>query len=42
MKTEIELKITLEVDDWKIKEAKDKIYDFLKELDVISLEMEEK
>lgn len=41
-KEELEVKITIEYDDYKRRDIKEKIYEFLKELDVIKLEMEEK
>jgi len=39
---ELEVKITIEYEDYKRKDIKEKIYEFLKELDVTKLEMEEK
>lgn len=39
---EMEIKITICYEDNARKETKEKIYEFLKELDVIKLEMEEK
>ena len=41
-KEELEVKITIEYDDYKRRDIKEKLYEFLKELDVIKLEMEEK
>ena len=41
-KEELDLKITIEYESYQRKEIKEKIYDFLKELDVTKLEMEEK
>lgn len=42
MTEEIEIKITICCEEYARKETKEKIYEFLKELDVIKLEMEEK
>lgn len=42
MENELEVKITIEYDDYKRRDIKEKLYEFLKELDVIKLEMEEK
>lgn len=39
---ELEVKITIEYEEYKRKDIKEKIYEFLKELDVTKLEMEEK
>ena len=41
-KEELDLKITIEYESYQRKDVKEKIYDFLKELDVTRLEMEEK
>lgn len=41
-KEELEVKITIEYDEYKRRDIKEKLYEFLKELDVIKLEMEEK
>lgn len=41
-KEELDLKITIEYESYQRKDVKEKIYDFLKELDVTKLEMEEK
>ena len=41
-KEELEVKITIEYEDYKRRDIKEKLYEFLKELDVINLEMEEK
>lgn len=41
-KEELEVKITIEYEDYKRRDIKEKLYEFLKELDVIKLEMEEK
>lgn len=41
-KEELEVKITIEYDDYKRRDIKEKLYEFLKELDVIKLEMEKK
>lgn len=41
-KEELDLKITIEYKSYQRKDVKEKIYDFLKELDVTKLEMEEK
>ncbi len=40
-KEEITIKFTAEVDDYKLQEVKAQIFDFLKTLDIIKLEMEE-
>lgn len=39
---ELEVKITIEYEEYKRKDIKEKIYEFLKEIDVTKLEMEEK
>ena len=39
---ELEVKITIEYEDYQRRDIKEKLYEFLKELDVIKLEMEEK
>ena len=41
-KEKLDLEITIEYEYYQRKEIKEKIYDFLKELDVTKLEMEEK
>ena len=41
-KEELEVKITIEYDEYKRRDIKEKLYEFLKELEVIKLEMEEK
>lgn len=41
-KEELEINITIEYNDYEGKEVKEKLYNFLKELDVVKLEMEEK
>ena len=41
-KDELEITILLKLDTWKKQETKDKILDFLKTLNIIKLEMEEK
>lgn len=42
MKNELEIKFTIEFDDYKREQVKEDIYEFLKKLDVVKLEMEEK
>ena len=42
MKNELEIKFTIEFDDYKREQVKEEIYEFLKKLDVVKLEMEEK
>lgn len=41
-KEKLEVKITIEYEAYKRRDIKEKLYEFLKELDVIKLEMEEK
>ena len=41
-KEELDIRITIEYEDYQRKEVKEKIYNLLKELEVIKLEMEEK
>lgn len=41
-KEELEVRILIEYDSYNRKDIKEKLYEFLKELDVIKLEMEEK
>lgn len=41
-KEEMEVKITIEYETYERKDVKEKLYEFLKGLDVVKLEMEEK